>query len=88
MYYVLMLLFSRSVMADSFNPVDCSPLGFSVHGISQTRMLAWVVISFSRDLPDPGIEPMSLALAGRFFTTEPPLILDFSLQSYEKINFL
>ena len=25
-----------------------------------------------RNLPDPGIEPMSLALAGRFFTTEPP----------------
>ena len=24
------------------------------------------------DLPDPGIEPMSAALAGRFFTTEPP----------------
>ena len=24
------------------------------------------------DLPDPGIEPVSLALAGRFFTTEPP----------------
>ena len=24
------------------------------------------------DLPDPGIEPMSLALAGGFFTTEPP----------------
>ena len=24
------------------------------------------------DLPDPGIEPMSPALAGRFFTTEPP----------------
>ena len=23
------------------------------------------------DLPDPGIEPMSPALAGRFFTTEP-----------------
>ena len=25
-----------------------------------------------RDLPDPGIEPTSPALAGRFFTTEPP----------------
>ena len=25
-----------------------------------------------RDLPDPEIEPVSLALAGRFFTTEPP----------------
>ena len=24
------------------------------------------------DLPRPGIKPMSLALAGRFFTTEPP----------------
>ena len=24
------------------------------------------------DLPDPGIEPASLALAGGFFTTEPP----------------
>ena len=23
-------------------------------------------------LPDPGIEPSSPALAGRFFTTEPP----------------
>ena len=25
-----------------------------------------------RDLPDPGIEPTSPAMAGRFFTTEPP----------------
>ena len=24
------------------------------------------------DLPDPGIEPMSPALAGGFFTTDPP----------------
>ena len=24
------------------------------------------------DLPDPGIKPESTALAGRFFTTEPP----------------
>ena len=24
------------------------------------------------DIPDPGIEPVSPALAGRFFTTEPP----------------
>ena len=27
---------------------------------------------FSRDLPDPGIEPTSPALAGGFFTAEPP----------------
>ena len=27
---------------------------------------------FPGDLPNPGIEPESPALAGRFFTTEPP----------------
>ena len=27
------------------------------HGVFQARVLEWVAISFSRDLPDPGIEP-------------------------------
>ena len=35
--------------------MDCSPPGHSVLGISQARTLEWVAISFSRDLPDPGI---------------------------------
>ena len=52
--------------------VDCSPPGSSVRGIFQARILEWVAIPFSRDLPDPGIEPASLAVAGRFFTTQPP----------------
>ena len=30
------------------NPMDCSPPGSSVHGISQTRILEQVVIFFSR----------------------------------------
>ena len=30
------------------NPMDCSPPGSSVHGISQARILEWVAISFSR----------------------------------------
>ena len=29
------------------DPVDCSPPGFSVHGILQARTLEWVAISFS-----------------------------------------
>ena len=29
------------------NPVDCSPSGYTVHGIFQTRVLKWVAISFS-----------------------------------------
>ena len=40
----------------------------SVHGIPQTRILEWLVIPFSMDLPDPGIELRSLIFAGRFFT--------------------
>ena len=28
--------------------IDCSPLGFSVHGILQARILEWVAIPFSR----------------------------------------
>ena len=42
------------------NPMGCSWPGSSVHGISQAKILEWVAISFSRDLPDPGIEPESL----------------------------
>ena len=42
--------------------MDCSPSGSSVRGISQAKTLEWVAISFSWDLPDPGIEPVSPAL--------------------------
>ena len=55
-----------------FNPMDCSPPDSSVYRIILARILEWVVISSSGDLPDPGIKPMSLmspALAGMFFTT-------------------
>ena len=54
------------------NSIDGRLPGSSIHGILQARILEWVAIPFSRDLPDPGIEPGSPALAGRFFTTEPP----------------
>ena len=40
--------------------------------VSQARILEWVAVSFSRDLPDPGVELTSPALAGGFFTAEPP----------------
>ena len=44
--------------------------GSSLHAILQARILEWAAISFSGDLPDPGIEPMSPALAGGFLTAE------------------
>ena len=55
--------------------MDCSPPGFSIHGILQARIVEWVAMRCSGDLPDPGIEPvspMSPASAGRFFSTRPP----------------
>ena len=30
------------------DPMDCSPPGSSVHGISQAKILEWVVIPFYR----------------------------------------
>ena len=43
------------------NPMDCSPLGSSVHGIAQARIQEWVAIPSPGDLSNPGIEPMSPA---------------------------
>ena len=46
------------------DPIDCSPPGFSVHGILQARILEWVAMPSSRGsaLLDPEIEPTSPAL--------------------------
>ena len=30
------------------NPMNCRPPGFSVHGITHTKILTWVSVSFSR----------------------------------------
>ena len=55
-------------------PTLWSPPGSSVHEILQARILQWVTMPSSKDLPDPGIEPVSPALwedsctAGEFFT--------------------
>ena len=54
------------------DPMDCSSPGSSVHGILQARIVEWVVMPSSRDLPDPKIDSASRvapALAGRIFTT-------------------
>ena len=71
MSYIFSLSVSSSVVcANSLqacptrDPMDCGPPGSSVHGILQASILEWVAISFSRDLPDPEIKPLSPALAG------------------------
>ena len=57
------------------DPMDCSLPGSSVHESFQERILKRVAVSYSRNLPNSRIEPMSPAspaLADGFFTTEPP----------------
>ena len=41
-------------------------------GFPRQKMLEWVAISFSKGSSNLGIEPASPALAGRYFTLEPP----------------
>ena len=62
------------------NPMDYSPLGSSVHGISQARMLEWVAISFSRGSSQPRDWTHISRIAGGFFVTEPPGKPSFLLQ--------
>ena len=55
--------------------MDCSPLGFSLHGILQARILEWVAMSSSRGSSHPRDwthVSCTSCIAGRFFTTEPP----------------
>ena len=53
--------------------MDCSPPSFSMSvEFFQAEILEWVAFPTPGDLPDPGIGPESLVLAGRFFTTAPP----------------
>ena len=57
------------------NPMDCSPPGSSVLGISQARILEWVAISFSRRSFWPRDQTHASFVsctAGRFFHTAPP----------------
>ena len=50
------------------DPMDCSLLGSSVHGIFQARVLEWVAISFSRGSSQPRDRTQVSRIAGRHFT--------------------
>ena len=45
-----------------YDSIDYGPPGSLVHGILQARILEWVVMPSSRDLPNPGIKPRSHTL--------------------------
>ena len=58
-------------------PTLCDPMNCSLQVplsmvFSQQEYWSGLLFFTPRDLPGPGIKPVSPALAGRFFTTEPP----------------
>ena len=59
---------SRSVMSDSFDSMDGSPPGVSVHRIFQERILEWVAIPFSKAFSQPRNRTWVTYIASRFFT--------------------
>ena len=76
-------------MSNSCNPMDCSPPGSSVHGLSQARILEWVAIPFSKDLPNPGINsglPHCRQILYHLSHQENPNIYYESLRRHDSTN--
>ena len=55
-----------------WGPMDGSLPGSFVHGITQTRILVWEAIPFSRGSSQPRIKPRSPALQADSLLSEPP----------------
>ena len=76
---LLLLLCSHPVMSSSFatpwTTAHQAPLSM---GFPRQEYWSGLPIPSPGDLPRPGIEPASPALAGRFFTTESPRKLMFN----------
>ena len=53
-------------------PTLCDPMVTRFLRLFQARVLEWVAFSFSRELPNPGIEPRSPALQTDALPSEPP----------------
>ena len=58
------------------DPMDCSPPGFFVHRVLQTRILDWLAIPFSGDLPRNQTQVSHIV--SRFFTIWATSSVQFS----------
>ena len=63
--YVSVLVAPCPALCD---PMDCSLLGSSIHGILQARILEWVAIRFSRGSSWPRDQTRVSCSAGKFIT--------------------
>ena len=68
-----LVLFNYYVMSNSFvSPWTVAHQAPLSMGIPRQEYWSGLPFPSPRDLPDPGIEPMSPALAGKYFIPEPP----------------
>ena len=76
MYQVLLYLLRASKLLSHVQlfetPWIVAPQASLSQGLFRQEYWSGLPFPSPGDLPDPLIEPTSLALAGRFFTTEPP----------------
>ena len=54
------------------DPMDCTHQAPLSKGFSRQGYWSGLPFSSAGNVPDPGMEPTSLASAGRFFTVKPP----------------
>ena len=69
-WYVCMYVLVAQLCLTLCDPMNCSPPGFSAHGLLQARILEWVAIPFSRGSSQPRDGTWVSCIAGRFFTRE------------------
>ena len=66
------LLITRWVVSNSCDPMNCSRQAPLSMGFPRQEYWSGLPFPSPGDSPDPGIEPKSSSMAGRFFTTEAP----------------
>ena len=69
--YMMKVLVDQSCLI-LCDPMDCSPPGSSVHGISQKEYWSGLPFHSPENFPDPGIEPGSPTLQADSLPSEPP----------------
>ena len=72
---MLLALIASVLSPTLYDPLTVAHQAALSVGLSRQEYWSGLPFPIPGDLPDPGVEPASLAspaLAGRFFTTEPP----------------
>jgi len=68
-----------------YDPMDCRPPSFSIHGILQAIGWSGLPLSFPGDLSDPGIEPRSPVLRADSLLSEPPGKASMACKTYKNL---